>query len=183
MSDKILKALIDEVLGPGADNLNDSGILQTPSSNSNDSGDLATAPPKSPPIGNLQIAPPPPTLEDRLDRANQSARCEHVKPNGIRCGSPALRNEHYCYFHRVWRPQADLQPFRPDPNGHVWALPILENADGIQMALQLVLDSVLCNKMDLKRASILLYGLQTAASNVRRTQFDVFHSSISTELK
>ncbi len=167
-------------------NSNDLGNLPTPSSNSNDSGDLAPAPRKSPPLGNLQIAPPPPTLEDRLDRANRSARCRHIKPNGIRCGSPAVRDQVYCYFHHVYRDhESDRQPFRPDPTGALWNLPLLENADGIQMAIQLVLDSVLANKMDLKRASILLYGLQTAAANVRHTHFDpaAYRKDLTTELK
>src|SRR5437879_2595022 len=30
-------------------------------------------------------------------------RCQHIKTNGTQCGSPALRNGEYCYFHRRWR--------------------------------------------------------------------------------
>jgi hypothetical protein len=26
-------------------------------------------------------------------------RCQHIRMNGRRCGSPALRGENYCYFH------------------------------------------------------------------------------------
>jgi hypothetical protein len=168
-----------------SDNSNPPATLQNPSSNPNDSGDLETTPPKSPPLGHLQIAPPPPTPQERLRRANQTARCEHIKSNGVRCGSPALRDEIYCYFHHIWRKENDRQPFLPDPNGMVWNLPILEDADGIQMAIQLVLDSVLCNKMDLRRANTLLYGLQTAAANVKRTHFDpaAYRKEITTELK
>ena len=29
------------------------------------------------------------------------ARCEHVKVNGTQCGSPALRDQPYCYFHAI----------------------------------------------------------------------------------
>src|SRR4051812_15167441 len=162
-------------------------ILQNSSANPNQPGDPAAPLRKSPPLGNLQVAPPPPTLEDRLQRANRTARCEHVKPNGLRCGSPALREEIYCYFHRLWRNpyQPDEQPYRPDANGVLWNFPVLENADAIQLSIQLVLDSVLANRMDLKRASLLLYGLQTAAVNVRRTHFDPapHRKEISTELK
>ncbi len=121
-----------------------------------------------------------------MSAAHRSPRCEHVKSNGIRCGSPALRDQIYCYFHYIWRNhQNDRQPFTPDPNGMVWSLPILEDPDAIQMAIQIVLDSVLCDKMELKRASLLLYGLQTAAANVRRTTFDPtgFRKDITTELK
>lgn len=27
------------------------------------------------------------------------ATCQHIKPGGARCGSPALRGQDYCYFH------------------------------------------------------------------------------------
>ena len=176
-----MRELIEQLLAP--DNSNDPAILQDLAANSNKSGDLETIPPKSPSPANLQIPPGTPSLEERLDRANQSARCEHVKTNGTRCGSPALRTEPYCYFHRIWRSQPERKPFQPDPNGIVWNLPILEDSDGIQMALQLVLDSVLSNHMDLKRASIILYGLQTAAANVRRTNLQPYAPKVSTELK
>ncbi|HYL13004.1 MAG TPA: hypothetical protein VEV41_08205 [Terriglobales bacterium] len=29
--------------------------------------------------------------------------CEHIKNDGIRCGSPALRGRSFCYFHKRWR--------------------------------------------------------------------------------
>jgi hypothetical protein len=180
-----LQSFMNRFFPEAAANSNPPAILPDAPANSNEPGDLQTTPAKSPPLGNLQIPPPTPTLEDRLDRANQTLRCMHVKPNGIRCGSPALRDEIYCYFHRIWRSQPDRQPFRPDPNGMVWNLPILEDADGIQMALQMVLDSVVASKMDLRRANTLLYGLQTAASNVRRTHFDPigFRKDITTDLQ
>lgn len=31
--------------------------------------------------------------------SNDTRKCEHIKTNGIRCGSPALRDENICYFH------------------------------------------------------------------------------------
>jgi hypothetical protein len=35
--------------------------------------------------------------------------CQHIKTNGIRCGSPAMRRSPFCYFHKRWR---DLRPRR-----------------------------------------------------------------------
>ena len=165
-------------------NSNGIGILSDASSISNDSGDLPSLPSKSPPLGNLEIAPPTPTLQDRLHRANQTIRCHHIKSNGIRCGSPALHDEIYCYFHHIWRTEPECFPHRPDPNGALYKLPLLEDANGVQMAIQQVLDSVLSSKLDLRRAGILLYGLQTAAANLRRTTFEPFmKGEISLELK
>jgi hypothetical protein len=160
---------------------NENQILQTDSSNPTESPDLPAAPPKSDEDQNLQVYPPPPDIS----AAHRAPRCQHVKSNGVRCGSPALRTEIYCYFHRIWRNQPDRRPFLPNPNDMLWSLPILEDPDGVQMAIQLVLDSVLSNKLELKRANTLLYGLQTAASNVRRTHFDwgAYRKNLSTELK
>jgi len=28
-------------------------------------------------------------------------RCQHIKVNGTHCGSPALRRNRFCYFHKV----------------------------------------------------------------------------------
>lgn len=60
-------------------------------------------------------------------------------------------------------------------------LPLLGDANGVQLALQEILDSILANKMDLRRAQILLYGLQTASANVKHTYFNA-RSDTSTEL-
>jgi hypothetical protein len=29
-------------------------------------------------------------------------RCQHIKVNGAQCGSPAVREHNYCYFHMRW---------------------------------------------------------------------------------
>jgi hypothetical protein len=28
--------------------------------------------------------------------------CSHIKTNGVKCGSPALRHNTLCYFHYQW---------------------------------------------------------------------------------
>ena len=147
---------------------NENQILPAPAANSNESPDLQTAPRKSGHNKNLGIWPPPPDIS----AAHRAHRCSHAKSNGVRCGSPALSDGIYCYFHEIWRAQPECQPHRPDPNGLLFKLPLLEDANGVQMALQQVLDSVLANKMDLRGANTLLYGLQTAAANAKHTRFD-----------
>src|SRR2546422_6358020 len=29
-------------------------------------------------------------------------RCRHLKVNGTQCGSPALKDHRFCYFHQQW---------------------------------------------------------------------------------
>jgi hypothetical protein len=42
--------------------------------------------------------------------------CRHIKPDGVRCGSPALRGKSLCYFHnRPPRKPKPLPPSMPDP--------------------------------------------------------------------
>lgn len=98
--------------------------------------------------------------------------CEHVKPNGTFCGSPALRGRDYCFFHlnclgrKLQRQKAaqlgDATPLE---------LPPLENADAIQVALMQVTQAILDGRLDRKRAGLVLYALQTASSNLRYTKF------------
>lgn len=140
--------------------------------NPNHSGDLPAADTESPQPDNLESPTPGPTPRERLARANRARRCQHLKANGVRCGSPAMREYLYCYFHQLWRAQAEAQPYRPDPNAFLYKLPLLEDANGVQLAIQQVLDAVVAGRLDLKSAHTLLYGLQTASANVRLTSFD-----------
>jgi hypothetical protein len=44
---------------------------------------------------------------EQTTNANASARCSHVHDGGQPCGSPALRDHHFCYFHeRLHHPPA-----------------------------------------------------------------------------
>jgi len=86
------------------------------------------------------------------------ARCEHVKVNGIRCGSPALRGRRLCYYHFNCR----LNQIHP--------VPILEDGNAIQLGVQETIRAVLDGRIETKRAGLVLYGLQIAAMNLRRVE-------------
>ena len=60
---------------------------------------------------------------------------------------------------------------RQHPNAP-FVLPLLEDANSIQMAIQQVAEAVLEERIDNKRAGLLLFALQTAACNLKNTDFD-----------
>ena len=109
-------------------------------------------------------------------------RCQNIKTNGTQCGSPALRNGEYCYFHRRWRmTTVDLS----HSAHHVtteFVLPVLEDADSIQITLGQIMRMIVCRQVDTKSAGPLLYGLQIASANLRRTRFEPYHKDVTVDL-
>lgn len=104
-------------------------------------------------------------------------RCCHIKANGLQCGSPALSRAPFCYFHQRWR---ETRPNRRRPANAAAALdlPLLEDANAIQLALQQVMAAIIHNQIDNKKAGLLLFALQTASSNLKRTRFEPFRSDL-----
>jgi hypothetical protein len=92
--------------------------------------------------------------------AANAPRCMHVRVNGVRCGSPALRREPFCYFHDR------MNERMPAP-----ALPPLEDAESVQVALMQVLEQVYTGKMLPKQGNSMFYGLQVASANLRHARF------------
>ena len=109
-------------------------------------------------------------------------RCQHIKTNRTQCGSPALRNGEYCYFHRRWRmTTVDLS----HSAHHVtteFVLPVLEDADSIQITLGQIMRMIVCRQVDTKSAGLLLYALQIASANLRRTRFEPYHRNVTVDL-
>jgi hypothetical protein len=74
--------------------------------------------------------------------------CIHVKTNGIRCGSPALRDSVKCYFHhRHRRLKRDAVTYTLNSRG------------GRMAAIQQVLYAVTNDRMDPEVARTVLYGI------------------------
>ena len=100
-------------------------------------------------------------------------RCQHLKTNGTQCGSPALRRNRFCYFHK--RYQEERIRLNVDRRRHGTAtffLPVLEDANSIQMSLMQIVRLLLTGQIEHKTASLLLYALQTASANLRLTNFN-----------
>src|SRR5579864_4711337 len=83
--------------------------------------------------------------------------CNHIKPNGVRCGCPALRNQRLCFFHKKLR--------RPPSHNSV---PDISEAHGIQHAIHNIVELLLSGKIDNKTAATAIYGMQTASSNLKQ---------------
>ena len=97
--------------------------------------------------------------EERI-AADTAPRCQFIKADGERCGSPALKKRRFCYFHNQTRAErTQAQEFE---------LPVLEDDLAIQMAVTNVCRGLLKKSLEPKHATALLYGLQVASAAVRK---------------
>jgi hypothetical protein len=102
-------------------------------------------------------------------------RCQHLKTNGTQCGSPALRRNRFCYFHKRYQDERiRLNLDRRRRGTATFFLPVLEDANSIQMSLMQIMRLLLTGQIEHKTASLLLYALQTASTNLRQTNFKPF---------
>jgi hypothetical protein len=97
--------------------------------------------------------------------------CRHIFTGGKKCQSPALKEQNFCYFHQSNRkrraPKAQAyEPYIP-PQDATHNLTPLEDDDAIQLALSDVVLALAANRIDPRRAQILIYGLQVASQNHR----------------
>jgi hypothetical protein len=93
--------------------------------------------------------------------------CRHIKTDGKKCHSPAMRGSAYCYFHsrpRRWppatRPSAANQPDQLIDTSRIGT------HGSIHDALTQVIGALGSSRMSPRRAAVLLYGLQVAARQI-----------------
>ena len=94
--------------------------------------------------------------------------CRHIKEDGVFCQAPPLHGREYCYFHlrtlgrriRMARERARREP-------HLLVLPLLEDMNAVQVALQQVMDALASGQIEENRGQLLLYGLRQASINLR----------------
>ncbi len=103
--------------------------------------------------------------------------CTHIKITGVRCGSPALRGEQFCYFH-----QHAHRGVRKPPQSRLHPIAILENEESIQASLMEVINALMRNTIDLKRAELILRALHIAVKNARRAKFESNASQVVREV-
>ena len=96
--------------------------------------------------------------------------------NGTQCGSPALRRRRHCFFHeRIRRERARI---KADMSAQCrFDLPLLEDANSVQVTLMKVIQLLGAGRLDHKTAGLILYALQTASVNLRNLDFEAEQST------
>jgi hypothetical protein len=103
---------------------------------------------------------PPNRKGSTMPPTNSSRMCTHIKINGMRCGSPALREEVFCYFH-----QRLIRGVRTPPKSRLHPVAMIEDAASIQGSLMEIINAIVRNQIDIERARVLLRALYIAAKN------------------
>ena len=104
--------------------------------------------------------------------SSEAPRCRHIKVSGTQCGSPAVRSKSFCYYHQQHRPiLAECYSDGEYSTGEI-LLPVFEDAHSVQSVIRKVVQMVLQKRIERKTASLLLYGLQIASSNLKRMELE-----------
>jgi hypothetical protein len=129
--------------------------------------------------------------------------CRHIKTNGKRCQSPTLGPSAFCYFHsRLHRRHKHLletsSPLIQTSPNHAQSapetaplmpeyasrpieldLPPVEDAESIQVSISLLIAALARNRIDPKRAAVLLYALQLASTNAKSITIEPYATSVT----
>jgi len=87
--------------------------------------------------------------------------CQHIKPNGLRCKSPAMRRNAFCYFH------SKAHGITRTGSRDDLLLPIAEGHAAVQLAVHQIIQALLARQIDAKEAGIMLYGIQIASQHIK----------------
>jgi hypothetical protein len=109
---------------------------------------------------------------------NQNIRvCTHIKVNGVPCGSPALRGEVFCYFH-----QRMIRGVRTPTKSRLHPIALIENEEGIQASLMEIINALVRNTIDFRRAQLILRALHIAVKNSPRVHFNIYKDEMIHEV-
>jgi hypothetical protein len=100
-------------------------------------------------------------LKQRLKMADMAPRCQWVRQDGTRCGSPQMKQHIYCFAHMQMAEARDLMLRLPPP----------EDPNAIQVGLMRIQKAVIEDTISMKKAGLLLYSMQLALTNVGQTTF------------
>jgi hypothetical protein len=96
---------------------------------------------------------------------NQHAKtCHHIFADSHRCGSPAMRGESFCYFHHPDRKPVANPYTQRTRRGFQITIP--EDRESLQKALHEVIQRLAANKIDVRRAALIIQTLQTVSQRL-----------------
>src|SRR5271167_2930752 len=101
----------------------------------------------------------------------QYPTCRHEKPDGTYCGSPAIRDRKYCYYHLMERARRlrralalrDDRPYRLE-------IQSLDNLYSVRAALTDIAQALAAGQLDPRAAGKLLYAIQQVSATNRRIE-------------
>src|SRR5882672_4230544 len=103
--------------------------------------------------------------------------CSHIKVNGVRCDSPSLRREVFCYFH-----QRMIRGVRTPPKSRLHPIANFESYEAIQASLMEVVNALVRNHIDIARARLILRALSIATRNATKVRFDCWQNNMVKEV-
>ncbi|MGA9979312.1 MAG: hypothetical protein WBQ08_11860 [Candidatus Sulfotelmatobacter sp.] len=104
---------------------------------------------------------------------SNAPRCQHLKVDGTQCGSPALRRNRFCFFHKRFQEERiSISRDRVRRGRATLILPVLEDANSIQVSLMQIMRLLAAGQIDARNAGLMLYALQTASFNLRWVRFE-----------
>ena len=104
-------------------------------------------------------------IMNRISMPNPKS-CTHIKVTGVRCQAPALRGEQFCYFN-----QHAHRGVRRPAHSRLHPIALIESEEAIQASLMEVINGLIRNTLDVKRAELIIRALHIAVKNARRSNF------------
>ncbi len=129
------------------------------------------------------FSPDQPTTKTKTTKGSNMAvnpntrACSHIKVNGVRCGSPSLRREVFCYFH-----QRMIRGVRTPPKSRLHPIANFESQEAIQASLMEVVNALVRNHIDVPRARLILRALAIAAKHSSKVRFDCWQNDMVKEV-
>src|ERR1700712_2696636 len=130
-------------------------------------------------------------------------RCRHIHVMGRRCGSPALTDKPYCYFHarsrtrhhaaEIVHPMNTIEQRQRDPivaeyyagippnAPFVFDFPPIEDRESIRVSASMIIGALGRNQVDPKRAASMLYALQVPTAVTRIDDDGISEYLVETE--
>jgi hypothetical protein len=91
--------------------------------------------------------------------------CQHIKLDGVPCGSPALSRKPYCYFHQ--RLISRHRRIRSTPRPNTLDLDPVGDRIDLQMNLSQIINAVAVGHLEPSRARVLLEVLHLTSRNLK----------------